>query len=298
MSFIGMPLIAPFITSPRTASRGAKALRRALSCIGPSGLMTPWIGPSAAPAPVTLPVTFVPVCCRCIVTFRYSPTEPPVHVPVTLAGPVALALAQPASVVANSDPRTSSLILFSICVLPWIAPDTHGAARRRATTGPTAASGGPFGPRSGSSRDVFGERATTGSGAYVRRCALSMSGPTTTPRRDQPPRRARSLRRRTNDTLPLPATKTWQPSRHVRAVRLVLRTEGRPQLGLLVDEDGEVEDEDPDRRVPEEDDVPEEQRLSDDDRREGHVNRVPHVPVHASHHEVTRRGHGCGRPQP
>jgi len=28
-----------------------------------------------------------------------------------------------------------------------------------------------------------------------------------------------------------------------------------------VDEDGEVEDEDPDRRVPEEDDVPEEQRL-------------------------------------
>src|SRR5262249_32830382 len=68
--------------------------------------------------------------------------------------------------------------------------------------------------------------------------------------------------------------------------------------GLLVDEDGEVEDEDPDRRVPEEDDVPEEQRLPDDDRREGHVNRVPHVPVHASHHEVTRRGHGCGRPQP
>src|SRR5215471_4569142 len=107
-----------------------------------------------------------------------------------------------------------------------------------------------------------------------------------------------AVRRRTNDTLPLPATKTWQPSRHVRAVRLVLRTEGRPQLGLLVDEDGEVEDEDPHRRVPEEDDVPEEQRLPDDDRRERHVNRVPHVPVHASHHEVTRRGHGCGRPQP
>jgi hypothetical protein len=52
------------------------------------------------------------------------------------------------------------------------------------------------------------------------------------------------------------------------------------------------------RRVPEEDDVPEEQRLPDDDRREGQVNRVPHVPVHASHHQVTRRGHGCGRPQP
>src|SRR5262245_34481304 len=76
-----------------------------------------------------------------------------------------------------------------------------------------------------------------------------------------------AVRRRTNDTLPLPATKTWQPSRHVRAVRLVLRTEGRLQLGLLVDDDGEVEDEDPDRRVPEEDDVPEEQRLTADDRR-------------------------------
>jgi hypothetical protein len=56
-----------------------------------------------------------------------------------------------------------------------------------------------------------------------------------------------------------------------------------------VDEDGEVEGEDPDRRLPEEDDIPEEQRLPDDDRREGHVNRVPQVPVHASHDEVTRR---------
>jgi hypothetical protein len=45
-----------------------------------------------------------------------------------------------------------------------------------------------------------------------------------------------------------------------------------------VDEDGDVEDEEPNRRIPEEDDVPEEQRLPDDDRRE--ANRTnPYDPI-------------------
>src|SRR5262245_4998464 len=117
-----MPSSMPSIKSPRMLSvRGnAPPLRWTRRSALPSTV--PWIGPSsAAPAPASVPVTFVPDCCSCILTSLVPVALPPIQVPLKSAGPgLALGLeaaAQPESAV-MSDPRTSSVNVFTMCVPP------------------------------------------------------------------------------------------------------------------------------------------------------------------------------------
>src|SRR5437867_1357847 len=92
--------------------------------------------------------------------------------------------------------------------------------------------------------------------------------------------------------------KPGKPAPDLLGVPLVRGAEAAPQVGLLVADDEEIDDDEPDRPIHEERPRPGQQQLPNQDRCDAEIHRIPDVAVEAADDELARRVYGGQRAAP